>query len=44
LGQRDSNWIEVREGLSAGEHYVANNSFVLKSELDKSAAHLQYPQ
>lgn len=44
LGQRDSNWIEVREGLSAGERYVANNSFVLKSELDKSAAHLQYPQ
>jgi cobalt-zinc-cadmium efflux system membrane fusion protein len=44
LGRRDKQWIEVATGLSAGEYYAAENSFVLKSELDKSATHLQYPQ
>lgn len=38
LGRRDGEWVEVREGLSAGERYAAQNSFVLKSELGKSAA------
>lgn len=37
-GRRDGHWVEVREGLTAGERYVANNSFVLKSELGKSTA------
>jgi cobalt-zinc-cadmium efflux system membrane fusion protein len=38
LGRRDGEWVEVREGLSAGERYAARNSFILKSELGKSAA------
>lgn len=38
LGLRGNVWVEVREGLSAGERYVARNSYVLKSELGKSAA------
>ncbi|MGH8543229.1 MAG: efflux RND transporter periplasmic adaptor subunit [Gammaproteobacteria bacterium] len=38
LGRRDGEWVEVREGLSAGERYAAQNSFILKSELGKSAA------
>lgn len=38
LGRRDAAWVEVREGLSAGERYAAHNSFVLKSELGKSTA------
>lgn len=36
LGRRSQQWIEVVNGLSAGEHYAASNSFVLKSELGKS--------
>jgi cobalt-zinc-cadmium efflux system membrane fusion protein len=39
LGRRSKQWIEVVTGLSAGEYYAAENSFVLKSELDKSTAH-----
>ncbi|CAH9017890.1 efflux RND transporter periplasmic adaptor subunit [Candidatus Nitrosacidococcus sp. I8] len=35
LGVKDDQWVEVREGLSAGESYVASNSFILKSELNK---------
>lgn len=42
LGRRDGNRVEVREGLAAGERYVASNSFVLKSELGKSAAAHQH--
>ncbi len=38
LGRRDGKWVEVREGLSAEERYAAQNSFILKSELGKSAA------
>ncbi len=38
LGRRDGEWVEVREGLSAGERYAAQNSFVLRSELGKSTA------
>ncbi|QBQ56595.1 efflux RND transporter periplasmic adaptor subunit [Nitrosococcus wardiae] len=38
LGRRSGQWIEVVTGLSAGEHYAADNSFVLKSELNKAMA------
>lgn len=38
LGHRDSQWIEVLSGLSAGEKYVFKNSFVLKAEIGKSGA------
>lgn len=38
LGHRDGQWVEVLSGLSAGEHYVAKNSFVLKAEIGKSGA------
>ncbi|CAI8821128.1 membrane fusion protein, heavy metal efflux system [Methylococcus capsulatus] len=38
LGRRDAAWAEVSAGLAAGERYAAHNSFVLKSELGKSAA------
>ncbi len=38
LGLRDSQWVEVLSGLSAGEQYVAKNSFVLKAEIGKSGA------
>ncbi|EDZ67837.1 efflux transporter, RND family, MFP subunit, putative [Nitrosococcus oceani AFC27] len=42
LGRGSGQWVEVRQGLSAGEHYVASNSFVLKSELGKSTATHQH--
>ncbi|ADJ28550.1 efflux RND transporter periplasmic adaptor subunit [Nitrosococcus watsonii] len=40
LGRRSGNgqWIEMVNGLSAGERYAADNSFVLKSELGEAMA------
>lgn len=38
LGRRNREWIEVVSGLSAGDHYVSENSFVLKADLEKSGA------
>jgi cobalt-zinc-cadmium efflux system membrane fusion protein len=38
LGRRDRGFVEVLKGLSAGEHYAAGNSFVLKAELGKAEA------
>ena len=35
LGSRDDNYVEVVSGLSAGDPYVAGNSFLLKAELGK---------
>lgn len=33
IGRSDKQWVEIRQGLKAGETYVARNSFVLKSAL-----------
>jgi len=38
LGENDGKWVEVLQGLSAGERYVAQNSFVVKAEIEKSSA------
>lgn len=38
LGRADTQFTEVLDGLTAGETYVARNSFVLKSELGKEEA------
>jgi cobalt-zinc-cadmium efflux system membrane fusion protein len=38
LGRGDGQVREVLRGLSAGESYVAANSFILKSELGKEGA------
>lgn len=37
IGQRtqDGQWVEITQGLSAGQSYVATGSFLLKSELEK---------
>jgi membrane fusion protein, heavy metal efflux system len=37
-GQEDQDWVEVKEGLSAGQAYAATNSFILKAEIGKKAA------
>lgn len=35
LGESDPKFVEIRAGLSAGERYVAENSFVVKAEMGK---------
>jgi len=37
-GRTDGEWVEIVSGLAAGERCVIRNSFILKSELGKSAA------
>jgi cobalt-zinc-cadmium efflux system membrane fusion protein len=38
LGARDAQWVEIRAGLTAGERYVTEGSFLMKAELGKSSA------
>ncbi|MGJ5175733.1 divalent metal ion exporter adaptor subunit IhpB [Bradyrhizobium oligotrophicum] len=38
LGESDPTYVEIRDGLAAGEHYVAENSFVVKAEMGKGEA------
>jgi cobalt-zinc-cadmium efflux system membrane fusion protein len=38
LGDSDSKFVEIRAGLSIGERYVAENSFVVKAEMGKRDA------
>ena len=37
-GDADPQFIEIKAGLAAGEHYVAENSFVVKAEMGKGEA------
>ena len=38
LGDSDPKSVEIRAGLTAGERYVAENSFVVKAEMGKGEA------
>ena len=38
LGRSDGEWIEVLDGLTLGERYVAENSFIVKADVMKSGA------
>ena len=38
LGDSDPKFVEIRAGLSVGERYVAENSFVVKAEMGKGDA------
>jgi membrane fusion protein, heavy metal efflux system len=38
LGRRDGKWAEVVSGLSAGQKYGAENSFIIKADILKSGA------
>jgi cobalt-zinc-cadmium efflux system membrane fusion protein len=38
LGRRNKEWVEVVSGLSSGDNYVSQNSFILKADLEKSGA------
>ena len=38
LGEKDGNKVEVLQGLKAGDQYVAQNSYAVKAEIEKSGA------
>lgn len=38
LGERDRHWVEIVEGLKAGQEYISSNSYLIKAELEKSSA------
>jgi cobalt-zinc-cadmium efflux system membrane fusion protein len=38
LGRRGGGYVEVLKGLKAGEHYVTENSFLIKADIGKSGA------
>lgn len=38
LGRSDGRFVEVLEGLSAGEQYATKNSFLIKADIGKSGA------
>ncbi len=38
LGRRDSQWVEVLEGLKPGTEYVTGNSYLIKADIEKSGA------
>ncbi len=38
LGRRAADHVEVRAGLAAGQHYVADGSFLVKAEIGKAGA------
>lgn len=38
LGTEKGEWVEVLDGLAAGERYVTENSFLIKQDIDKSGA------
>jgi cobalt-zinc-cadmium efflux system membrane fusion protein len=35
LGRNNGRFTEVLDGLSAGEHYVVENSYLIKADLEK---------
>ena len=38
LGRRQGALVEVLSGLAVGERYVAENSFLIKADIEKSGA------
>lgn len=38
VGRTNKDWVEIKSGLSAGDHYVSENSYILKADLEKSGA------
>ncbi|WP_407175159.1 divalent metal ion exporter adaptor subunit IhpB [Bradyrhizobium sp. STM 3562] len=38
IGESDPNFVEIKAGLSAGERYVAERSFLVKAEMGKGEA------
>ncbi|MGD8416424.1 MAG: efflux RND transporter periplasmic adaptor subunit [Pseudomonadales bacterium] len=40
-GRRDLRYVEILDGVEAGETYVAGNSYLIKADLEKNAAGLE---
>ncbi len=38
LGRRDAEWVEVTAGVTAGQRYATENSFIVKADIQKSGA------
>lgn len=38
VGEKDGQWAEILSGLSAGDNYVSENSFLIKADILKSGA------
>lgn len=38
LGRRDEDWVEILDGVAAGQRYAATGSFVVKADVEKSGA------
>jgi cobalt-zinc-cadmium efflux system membrane fusion protein len=38
MGRRNKEWVEITSGLSEGDEYVTENSYILKADLEKSGA------
>lgn len=38
LGRRNSNWVEVIDGIDTGVQYVTENSYLIKADIEKSGA------
>ena len=38
LGTNDGEWVEVLSGIKPGTHYVSENSFLIKADIEKSGA------
>jgi cobalt-zinc-cadmium efflux system membrane fusion protein len=38
LGAKNSEWVEVLQGLSPNSEYVTQNSYVIKADILKSGA------
>lgn len=38
LGRQDETWVEVLGGIEAGARYVAQNSYLIKADIEKSGA------
>jgi cobalt-zinc-cadmium efflux system membrane fusion protein len=38
LGRSDGQWVEVLQGLAAGDLYASTNSFAVKAEIGKLGA------
>ena len=38
LGRRDAEWVEVTAGVTPGQRYAADNSFIVKADIGKSGA------
>jgi cobalt-zinc-cadmium efflux system membrane fusion protein len=38
LGRQDGEWVEITAGVTPGQRYAAENSFVVKADVGKSGA------